>query len=84
MHGFLNLFFATAFAGKRHVAELCEIIDDTDPARFRFADDGLRYGKDALGAHAIEEARRHFVGYGSCSFSEPVDDLIELAILPKA
>jgi hypothetical protein len=84
MHGFLNLLFATALADRLEVAELAKILDDTEAAHFVFNDRDVRYMAEEISLDDLEAARAHFMAYGSCSFSEPVDDLIALSILPKA
>ena len=84
MHGFLNVLFAAALAERFEPAELSRVVADTDQSHFRFADDELHYMGEAISLDDLEEARTHFIGYGSCSFSEPVEDLAALSILPKA
>jgi hypothetical protein len=84
MHGFLNVLFAVALAATRDAQQLTAVIEDTNPEHFRFEDEGLQYAGEVLTLRDLEIAREHFVAYGSCSFSEPADDLIVLSILPKA
>ena len=75
MHGFLNLFLAAAFAwsGKR---EINRLLAETDPSAFRFDDDQARWRDWSLSAEQIVAARREFAhSFGSCSFTEPVEDL---------
>jgi hypothetical protein len=44
--------------------------------------DGFRWGDRVASADQIGVARRAlFVGFGSCSVAEPVDELIELGVL---
>lgn len=84
MHGFLNVLFAAALADRFELHELASVLADTDPSHFTFDGDGLRYMDETISQDDLEGARAHFIGYGSCSFSEPVEDLIALSILPKA
>lgn len=72
MHGFLNILAAAA---QRNASEatLAEIIAREDGRDFT-----------SLDVDALKRAREAFIAYGSCSFSEPVEDLIALSILPKA
>ena len=43
---------------------------------------GLRWRDRRIGAATIRSLRREaFPGYGSCSFDEPVDDLVRMGIL---
>jgi hypothetical protein len=72
MHGFLNILAAAAQRNAPEAA-LAEIIAREDESDFA-----------ALGVDALKRARAAFIAYGSCSFSEPVEDLIALSILPKA
>ncbi len=45
----------------------------------------MAWRADLVALDEISAARRDdFVAYGSCSFSEPVDDLTALAILPRS
>ncbi len=80
MHGFINVFLAAAFAwhGER---QLAAILEESDPAAFRF-DDGAQWRDRSLRANQISEARRNFAhSFGSCSFEEPIQDLLKLGWL---
>jgi hypothetical protein len=81
-HGFLNLLAAAVFA---HMGEgdLVPLLAEEDPAAFTVDADGLELQGRRADAAAIDAARAElFVAYGSCSFSEPVEDLTALGILP--
>jgi hypothetical protein len=82
MHGFLNLLAAAVFA---HMGEddLLPVLAEEDPGAFTVDAGGLEVHGHRADAGAIEAARTElFVAYGSCSFSEPVEDLTALGILP--
>jgi hypothetical protein len=82
MHGFLNLLAAAAFAGEGEEA-VAAILAEEDPVAFT-ADD-REFGLHGYRADADTVARmrrERLVAYGSCSFSEPVEDLTALGILP--
>jgi hypothetical protein len=74
-HGFLNVLLATrtAFDGAT-TPEVVELLEQRDGDRlvalFR-----------ELGDDAMAGARRWFTSFGSCSVSEPVDDLTALGLL---
>jgi len=85
-HGFLNLLAAAVFAFTEGLTseELEPLLAEEDSSAFSVDASGLRMHGFAAGAEAIAEARRDlFVAYGSCSFSEPVEDLTELDLLPS-
>jgi hypothetical protein len=76
-HGFVNLLAATALADADTVA----IIGETDPGAFELSASGLRWRDHAADADALVRTRELFRAYGSCSFDEPVADLIEFGML---
>jgi hypothetical protein len=83
-HGFLNLLAAAVFAYAEELSaeQLEPLLAEEDPGAFRVDASGLRVHAYSAGADAIADARRDlFVAYGSCSFSEPVEDLTALGIL---
>jgi len=83
-HGFLNLLGATlrAHADGAEPRELTEILLDEEPGAFSVTDDAFTVRGSAFDAEAVAAMREElFVGYGSCSFSEPVEDLRGLRIL---
>jgi len=85
MHGFLNLLAAAVFAPHVTPDELRRIVAEEDPAAFAFDRSTIRWRDRSAGVADIERMRAHaFVGYGSCSFSEPVEDLTALGMLPAA
>lgn len=70
-HGFLNVIAACAFDDAAALSEDVEL-----------GIDGLRWRDREAGPELLGRVRREqLVAVGSCSFSEPVDDLRELGIL---
>jgi len=83
MHGFLNLIAAAALASRVTGDTLERIVAEEDPAAFRFGEGSFQWRERRADLDALERTRaKLFVGYGSCSFSEPVEDLTALGILP--
>lgn len=76
MHGFLNVLAGAAFArAGADLARVQHIVESQDAAE-------LAPGAPGLSADDLRETREQsFVAYGSCSFSEPTDDLQALGIL---
>jgi hypothetical protein len=81
-HGFLNLLAAAGLAaGGADEGDLAAVLAETDADAFTLDESGLRWRDRMVGP----EARARFDGYGSCSFDEPVDDLVALGVLaPEA
>jgi hypothetical protein len=83
MHGFLNILAAAALAPRLDRETLLRVVAEEDPAAFTFDDTSLRWRDERVELDAIARLRRDaFVSYGSCSFSEPIEDLTALGILP--
>ncbi|HSE71335.1 MAG TPA: hypothetical protein VLA97_11310 [Nocardioidaceae bacterium] len=75
-HGFLNVLLATrASLDGATIEETAAVLEQRDPAAVR--DLVEQHGPDALAS-----ARRWFTSFGSCSVLEPLEDLVELALLP--
>ncbi len=83
MHGFLNVFLAAAFQYNGLTrADALAMLQATSL-------DGVSFGVDALEwkdyrvtlAEIATIRRRSAVAFGSCSFREPVDDLIQLGLI---
>ena len=83
MHGFVNVFVAAAFAWYGMDREsLIPILEETDPAKFEFDDQQLRWRGLHLSTDQLRAARRDFAhSFGSCSFEEPLEDLRKLGWL---
>lgn len=82
MHGFLNLLAAAAFADEGEEA-VAAILAEEDPVAFTVDDREFGLHGYRADADAIARMRRErLVAYGSCSFSEPVEDLTALGVLP--
>ena len=83
MHGFLNLLGAAVLAhagADEH--DLAEVLGEEDAAAFALDDEVFTFYGHEFGAEQIAVTREGlFTGYGSCSFSEPVEDLRGLRIL---
>ena len=76
-HGFLNVLLATraSLDGASH-ADLVDVLEERDPSTVA---DRVRQ----TGTNALTSARRWFTGFGSCSVLEPLEDLIDLDLLPQ-
>lgn len=83
MHGFVNLFCAATlvwFGGEADEAE--QLLEEQDPQAWRVAADSLRWRSRNWGANQLQEVRERFLmSIGSCSFSEPMNDLETLGWL---
>lgn len=83
MHGFLNLIAAAALAPRVDAATLQRIIAEEEPNAFIFDDASFSWKSERIDVTELTATRNDaFVAYGSCSFSEPVEDLSALGLLP--
>jgi len=83
MHGFLNLFLAAAFvrAGLETGASV-ELLEERSSASMQLDAEGVGWREHRLGWRELAQARQDFaVSFGSCSFTEPIDDLRSLGLL---
>lgn len=82
-HGFLNLFVAAValHAGALEPARVAEVLGEHDPRAFVVDPLHVSWREVRVEAEAVAAAREHVVGYGSCSFDEPVNDLRALGII---
>lgn len=83
MHGFLNVFVAAAFA--QHgldAARLVEVLEEKAPAAFQFDEGSVSWRDEMVVRGQLRNARRLFaLSFGSCSFTEPIEDLQRLGWL---
>jgi hypothetical protein len=78
MHGFLNVFIAAAM-----VEHAEAILAEGDARAFVFEDDTLSWRGHRVTTSEIVSMRRTFAtSFGSCSFEEPIEDLVGLGWLP--
>ena len=86
VHGFINLFAASALAHVHDlpVLKLIEIVAESDPETFVLEPMRLGWRDYSVSAEEISEARRNLLtSFGSCSFSEPLNDLRTLGIVDE-
>ena len=83
MHGFVNVFLAAAFVRTgMETALAVQLVEERSTEAFHFDLDGVSWRKHRLSRREIEAARQRFaVSFGSCSFTEPVDDLKSIRLL---
>jgi hypothetical protein len=83
MHGFVNVFLAAAFLRAGMEATLAvQLLEERSADAFHFNADGVVWRQHRLSQPEIAAARRGFaVSFGSCSFTEPIDDLKSLRLL---
>lgn len=83
MYGYLNVFLTAAFvrAGLEG-ARLLELLLEEDASSISFADDGVRWRGSFANRQALDDARKSVaVSFGSCSFTEPVDEAKQLHLI---
>jgi hypothetical protein len=85
MFGFLNVFFAAALlCAGFPVGDAERVLEETAPSAFALADREIAWRHHRLSLTALEAARRHaIISFGSCSFTEPLDDLHTLRMLDR-
>lgn len=77
-HGFLNLLAATVFAGAEE-----EALDETDPSAFSVDATSFRWRDRSAGPAEVARVRADTLrSIGSCSFFEPVEELVGQGVLP--
>lgn len=83
MHGFVNVFLSAAFAWLQQDRDLLlDVLEETEPESFEFQDDGVHWRGRSIATAEIADARLNFAhSFGSCSFEEPISDLLELGLL---
>lgn len=77
MHGFINLFVAATIAYQgAPESDVIELLNERSPAAFQWGKSALKWGSYRLTVKQIRAAREEFaIGFGSCSFAEPVNEL---------
>ncbi len=83
MFGFLNLMLAVAFLRSgMDQAKVLEVLEDEDSTAFQADDSGINWRGRRVDIKALSDARRlGIVSFGSCSFTEPIEDLQTLHLL---
>jgi hypothetical protein len=83
MHGFVNVFLAAAFLRAGMNANLAvQLLEEQSAHAFHFDADGAGWREHRLSRDEIAAVRREFsISFGSCSFTEPIDDLRSLHLL---
>ncbi len=76
MHGFMNLMIASALLFSGRSARLaCEALQEEDVRAFAIDEKEVRWRSYAFASAEIATMRHEFLlGFGSCSFTEPMDD----------
>ncbi len=75
-HGFLNVLLATrATLDSAGIDEVAAALEDQDAA-------SVTGRLHEVGEPGLESARRWFTSFGSCSVLEPLEDLVDLDLLP--
>lgn len=84
--GFLNVFIGAciAWTSELDVQALLPILEAGSIEQFVIEETVLGFGDMKLSLKQVEEARERFChGFGSCSFEEPLDDLVGLDLLRR-
>ncbi len=86
MHGFLNVFCAAALLWHepKQAQEAAWLLDERDPDTITMSDNEITWHNSGvvLSAEQIRRARQEFaISFGSCSFTEPIEDLRTLGWL---
>jgi hypothetical protein len=83
MHGFLNMFLGAAFVhAGMEPKPAADLLREESAQAFHFGLGGVHWQSHHLSANGLAQARKNFsLSFGSCSFTEPVDDLRALHLL---
>ena len=83
MHGFLNVFVAAAVAYLgADESDVKSVLDEQSATAFQWAQNSLIWRGFQITSEQIGTVRENFaISFGSCSFTEPIDDLKALGWL---
>jgi hypothetical protein len=83
MHGFLNVFLAAAMLRDgMNEEDAADLLAEQSPAAFLWEEKGAAWRTHCIGNKQLSAARKSFsLTVGSCSFAEPVDNLIALGLV---
>lgn len=83
MFGFLNLLLAAMFLRAGMTPDdAARVLEESSADAFRIDDRGIDWRDHRLGQDALRGARETVIGsFGSCSFTEPIDELQALHLL---
>jgi hypothetical protein len=83
MHGFINVFLASAAAISGECVDFVnDILADTKASSFSFTDSRIRCKQHSFSATTLRKTRENLLlSFGSCSFDEPVEELASLGWL---
>lgn len=84
MYGFVNIFMMAAFVRIKGAndAEALKLLTEEEPDAFTWCDEVVSWRGHGLETGQIAAAREQFcLSFGSCSFDEPVGDLVKLGWL---
>jgi hypothetical protein len=87
MHGFVNVFVAACLAQHRQwdKQQVTELLQDRDSRSFCVTDEHVSWQDHTVSASEIHATRQQFaISFGSCSFDEPVQDLVQAGWLAAA
>jgi hypothetical protein len=83
MFGFLNVLLAAAFARSGlGTTAVARVLTERDRAAFRFSSGGVEWRDRPLSMDALAATRASLaLSFGSCSFTEPIEELGALGLL---
>jgi hypothetical protein len=83
MFGFLNLFIAAALVRAGLNLESAEqVLEESNPSAFQIEENAIGWREQRLGLSDLKQLRqRVMISFGSCSFTEPLDELRALHLL---
>ncbi len=83
MYGYLNVFLAAAFIRTgMNKDNAIMVLEEESVAAFRFGDGGVEWRDVHLDVKQLQSTREYSaLSFGSCSFREPLDDLVKLGLL---
>lgn len=83
-HGFLNLLMAESLARRGATrSEIEAAIAEDDATSFTLSAAGFRWRDTTVRVGELTDTRASFASYGSCSFAEPIEDLVRLGMIDE-
>jgi hypothetical protein len=77
MHGFVNILMASLLARTRGLSfdEITEVLTSEQAGDFHWSEEGCGWRKHRVSLDEVREVGSGISAIGSCSFTEPRDDL---------